>query len=76
MLDGEGRELKIFGFVVDGELGWIHSSDQSLEQWVAVMRSNPTVVELTDEQFTELTAPGVDPYTYTYDGENFNPPAQ
>lgn len=74
MLDEEGRQMRGFAFIVDGELGWIHSIDDTIEQWVAVMRSNPTVVELTDEQYVELTSPGVDPYSYTYDGTNFIPP--
>lgn len=74
MLDNNGREHKIFAFVVDGELGWVHMVDETVEQLLAVMRSNPTIVELSDAQYSEMVDSGNHLYSYTYDGVNFNPP--
>lgn len=76
MLDNNGREHKIFGFVVDGELGWVHTVDETVEQLIAVMRSNPQVIEISDEQYEMMLQSEHNLYSYTYDGTQFNPPTE
>ena len=40
---------KVFAFVVDGEVAWVHKVDTRVEHAVAVMSSNPEVVVVPDE---------------------------
>jgi hypothetical protein len=62
-------EYKSFAYIVDGEIAWFQKVDVRVEQAVAVMSSNPTVVVIPEQ-----LASNVD-YTWSYDGVNFNPPA-
>jgi hypothetical protein len=55
--------------VVDGEVGFISHVDNSIEFLVALLSSNPTVVQIPDELKYDVN------YGWTYDGSNFNPPA-
>lgn len=60
---------KAFAYIVDGEIGWFQKIDTRVEQAIAVMSSNPTIVPVPDELISDFN------YSWSYDGANFNPPA-
>jgi hypothetical protein len=61
-------KYKVFAFVVGNEIGWVTKVDTRVEQAVAVMSSNPTVVVIPDELVLEVD------YNWSYDGSSFVPP--
>jgi hypothetical protein len=56
---------KAFAYIVDGEIGWFQKIDTRVEQAIAVMSSNPTVVAIPDELVDEIN------YNWSYNGESF-----
>jgi hypothetical protein len=58
-------EYKVFAFVVGNDVAWIHRVDTRVEQAIAVMSSNPTVVVVPDELIGEID------YRWSYNGESF-----
>lgn len=61
-------EYKVFAFVVDGEVAWIHRVDTRVEHAIAVMSSNPVVVPIPDELVPDIN------FGWTYNGVSFDPP--
>jgi hypothetical protein len=59
---------KMFAFVVGNDVAWIHRVDTRVEQAIAVMSSNPTVVVVPDEIAANIN------YGWSYDGSSFLPP--
>jgi hypothetical protein len=66
--NGPAETRKTFAYVVDGEVGFISHIDNSLEFLVALLSSNPTVVQIPDDLKYDVN------YDWTYDGVTFNPP--
>lgn len=62
-------EYKVFAFVVGTDVAWITKVDTRVEQAIAAMSSNPTVVVVPDEFVSEVG------YNWSYDGSTFTPPA-
>jgi len=61
-----------YAFVVDGELGWLHSIDNALEGANAVFKSAPVIVEISEEQFLNFLNGTIPPYgNYKWDGANW-----
>ncbi len=67
----------IFAFIVDGEVGWLHGYDYRSEQAVAALRSNPVVVEVSQEDVDRMVTPedGPNYLGWTYSDGVFSPPA-
>ena len=61
-------EYKVFAFVVGNEIGWVTRVDTRVDQALAAMSSNPTVVVIPDELVSEVN------YNWSYDGGSFLPP--
>lgn len=57
-----------FAFVIDGEVVWFQSIDPRLERAVAVFRSEPVIIEITEEQKKTIGL------GWTYDGLKFSEP--
>lgn len=61
-----------FAFVVDGELGWLHSIENNLEGAIAVFQSAPTIVQISAEQFVQFLNSPIPPYgNYIWDGSTW-----
>ena len=54
---------KYFAFVIDGEVTHVHLVDTRLEKLMAVMQSNPTIIQIPDE---------LGPRMATVDGEGWS----
>lgn len=72
----EIKKSKVFAFVIDGEVAWLHGFDYRAEQAIAAMESSPVVVECPPD-IVELMIPnGVPNYIgWTYSDGVYTPPA-
>ena len=61
--------VKWYAFVIDGEVVWLQTVSVALEYLVAVMSSNPQVVEIPEPQMGEVMN------GWSYDGATFHPPS-
>ena len=68
--------MSIFAFIVDGEVARIGRFPETvdggelpedLQKTIAILRSNPTIVEVVDEVVEE---------GFLWDGQNFNSPVE
>lgn len=76
MSDTSIPPLTLFAFVVDGEVAWVHGWDNRAEQAIAAAQSNPTVVEVSSEDFARMSPEGATNFNgWTYSDGVFNPPA-
>lgn len=57
-----------FAFVIDGEVAWIHVLPNEVEQFHAVLSSNPIVVPIPPDM-TDTVVPG-----WNYNGSDFVQP--
>jgi hypothetical protein len=57
-----------FAYVIDGEVAWIHVLPNEVEQFHAVLSSDPKVVAIPSNM-TDSVVPG-----WNYDGVNFVQP--
>lgn len=64
----EQTEFRKFAFIVDGEVGWVHSMPAFVDRGIACFLSNPVIVEVTGDMKDLVSA-----YGWKYDGESFYP---
>jgi hypothetical protein len=64
----EQPQIVHFAIVVEGEVAWFHGIDERLERAVAAFRSEPVIVEITEEQRNTIG------FDWTYDGKSFVEP--
>lgn len=63
--DFYSRPHSFFAFVIDGEVVWIHTVPNEIEHLIAVLQSDPKIVEIPSEM-TRDVAMG-----WGYDGNSF-----
>lgn len=66
---GPAETRKTFAYVVDGEIAFISHVHDSIEILIAVLSSDPKVVQVPDELKYDFD------YNWTYDQNGFHPPA-
>lgn len=71
MQEFDGRTYKKYAFIVDNDVAWIHSVDTQLEQLIAVLESNPIIVEVPESIENEIKLNG-----WTYSNGVFTAPSE
>lgn len=62
------KPMRWYTFIVDGEVAWVQTVALELEYLIAVMSSDPKVVEVPDE------LQGTNMYGWTYENGEFKAP--
>lgn len=62
--------MKAFAIVVEGDVAFTMKYPLEAENAIAALRSNPQIVEVPDEIKNDVKS------GWTFDGENFVPPAE
>jgi hypothetical protein len=67
--NGANENNKTFAYVIDGEVVFISHVDSNIEFLIAILSSNPTVVQVPEESRYDCT------YGWTYSDGVYSPPA-
>jgi hypothetical protein len=70
--------FRYFAFIVDGEVGFrvAVTNHEDFAPSIACLLSNPTIVELTGMDVSQVKAAWRNHAGSTYDGQNFHPPIE
>lgn len=63
--DFYSRPHSFFAFVIDGEVTWIHTVPNEIEHLIAVLQSDPKIIEIPSDMTKEVSM------GWKYDGNSF-----